>query len=41
MAQNEAFRAGLAGIAAMQMAMWLLFIFWPFRPAVAITPAAR
>lgn len=29
MAQNDAFRAGLGGIAAMQMAVWLLFIFWP------------
>ncbi|MBA3479041.1 MAG: MFS transporter [Lautropia sp.] len=35
MAQQDAFRAGLAGIAGLQAATWLLFIFWPKRkPAV-------
>jgi len=29
MAQQDAFRAGLAGIACVQAAAWLLFIFWP------------
>lgn len=33
MAQDDAFRASLAGVAVMQMAMWLLFMFWPKEPA--------
>ena len=39
MAQQEAFRAGVAGIAGLQAAAWLLFVFWPRRKA-AIEPAA-
>jgi hypothetical protein len=27
--QNDAFRASLGCIAALQVAVWVLFIFWP------------
>ena len=45
--QQDAFRAGLAGVAIAQTVVWLLFIFWPKRsmvvmpaaPPVARTPA--
>jgi hypothetical protein len=33
MAQDDAFRASLGGVALMQAAMWLLFIAWPKVPA--------
>jgi MFS family permease len=37
MTQEAAFRAGLAGLASAQLAIWLLFIRWPFRAAI-VTP---
>jgi hypothetical protein len=40
MAQEEAFRVGLAGIAVLQTAAWLLFVFWP-KPAVRVSAAIR
>lgn len=36
--QETAFRAGLGGVALLQLAFWLLFVFWPARTG-AVRPA--
>ena len=39
MAQTNAFRAGLAGVAGMQLLIWLLFVFWPGRAPARVSDA--
>jgi MFS family permease len=36
--QEDAFRAGLAGLAALQLVLWLVFIRWPARPPKVRSP---
>jgi predicted MFS family arabinose efflux permease len=38
--EQEAFRIALAGIAAVQFAVWVLFIFWPMQRLPLVAPAA-
>jgi predicted MFS family arabinose efflux permease len=40
MSRQDAFRAGLGGVALLQVAAWLLFVSWR-TPAAVVTPAAR
>ncbi len=38
MTQESAFRSGIGGVALLQVAVWVLFVFWPVR-RTAVTPA--
>jgi nitrate/nitrite transporter NarK len=35
MTQEAAFRSGIGGVALLQVAVWVLFVFWPGRPEAA------
>ena len=35
MTQESAFSSGVGGVALLQVAVWVLFVFWPGRPEAA------